>query len=85
MSSSSTSGYGSSQTDSIRRVGSSGSAMHRAEDAVAVQLQLAPVGLGELAKRLLVARARPCEHGLAQRVAPHELLAIGLSGRGHHG
>jgi hypothetical protein len=30
-----------------------------------VQLQLAPVGFGELAKRLLVARARPGEHGPA--------------------
>ena len=33
--------------------------LHRAEDPVAVQLQLAPVGVGELAKRLLVSRARP--------------------------
>jgi hypothetical protein len=39
--------------------------VHRAEGAVALQLQLAPVGFGELAKRLLVARARPCEHDLA--------------------
>ncbi|HEY6731667.1 MAG TPA: hypothetical protein VI039_11670 [Solirubrobacterales bacterium] len=36
----------------------------RAEDAVAVHLQLAPVGFGELAKRLLVTRARPRERGL---------------------
>jgi hypothetical protein len=30
-----------------------------------VQLQLAPMGFGELAKRLLVARLRPRELGLA--------------------
>jgi hypothetical protein len=29
-----------------------------------VELQRAPMGLGQLAKRLLVARARPCEQGL---------------------
>ena len=38
--------------------------LQRAEDAVAVQLQLAPVGFGELAKRLLVPRPRPRERGL---------------------
>jgi hypothetical protein len=32
--------------------------LHRAEDPIAVHLQLAPQGLGELAKRLLVAGAR---------------------------
>jgi hypothetical protein len=39
--------------------------LHRAEDPVAVQLQLAPVGFGELAKCLVVPGARPCERGLA--------------------
>jgi hypothetical protein len=39
--------------------------LHRAEDAVAVQLQLAAVAFGELSKRLLVARARPRQRGLA--------------------
>jgi hypothetical protein len=38
--------------------------LHRADDAVAVQLQLAPVGLGQRAKRLLVAGTRPPERCL---------------------
>jgi hypothetical protein len=38
--------------------------LERAEDPVAVHLQLAPVRLGELAKRLLVAGARPRERRL---------------------
>jgi hypothetical protein len=50
-----------------------------------VQLQLAPMGLGELAERLLVARARPSERGLAWRVAPPERLASACRVVTHHG
>jgi hypothetical protein len=45
--------------------------LERAEDAVAVQLELLSVGIGELAEGVLVSRARPRERGLAQ----HAVLA----------
>jgi hypothetical protein len=45
--------------------------LQRADDAVAVQLQLAPERFGQRAERLLIARARPGENG------------VGLSCRGH--
>jgi hypothetical protein len=38
--------------------------LQRTEDAVAVQLQLAPAEFGELAKRLLVPGPRACERRL---------------------
>ena len=40
-----------------------------------MELQLPPVGIGELSKRVLVARARLRQRGLAYHVARHELLA----------
>jgi hypothetical protein len=40
-----------------------------------VHLQLAPVGLGELAKRVGVSSARSRERGRAYRVVGHEFLA----------
>src|SRR3981081_3496449 len=46
--------------------------MHRAEDPIAVDLELAPVGVGELAKRLLVALS--CTH--QQSLAHREILAL---------
>src|SRR6202035_2568698 len=47
------------------------SVVHRPEDPIAVDLQLAPVGVGELAKRLLVALRRTRQ----QPFAHHEILA----------
>src|SRR5438552_16418714 len=47
------------------------SVLHRAEDPIAVELKLAPVGVGELAKRLLVALS--CTH--QQSLAHDEILA----------
>ena len=46
--------------------------MHRADDPVDVQLQLTPVGVGELAERVLVAGARTDERllGHARILAP---------------
>jgi len=46
------------------------SVLHRSEQAVAVQLQLAPVGLGEPAERLLVAAGGLIEQRLCHRLAP---------------
>ena len=44
------------------------SVLHRAEDPIAVHLELAPVGVYELAKRLLVAESCTRQQGLAYHV-----------------
>ncbi len=63
--------------------------LHRAEDPVAVQLQLAPVGVGELAERLPVSRTgagQRClgHHGILASPLPFALQVRTPSGPGSH-
>ena len=56
--------------------------LHRAEDPVAVHLQLAPVGIDELAKRLPIPRLRPGEQVHSRHVTLPSPLSSSSAGRG---